>query len=56
MGKNRRPWEKDLYPWVFDMKFALVGGKAWLLAELVQSKGPNKAVATATVREARLNP
>ena len=40
--------------WVFDMRFAVVDGKVWLLEELTESQGARKAVATAKISEAKV--
>jgi hypothetical protein len=44
----------DTYPWVFQMDFQLLDGKAWLLKELKESQGQQQNVAIAAVTGARL--
>lgn len=41
--------------WVFDMRFAIIGGKAWLLKDLAESQGARKAVATAKISNAKVS-
>jgi hypothetical protein len=49
-GRNRR----EMYPDVYDMQFAMHGGKVWLLERLTRYAGENRRpVATATVRDVK---
>ena len=51
----KRPSDRgDLRPWVFDMKFATHGGKAWLLDELTESSAVTNVPATARVTNVRV--
>ena len=43
------------YPWVLQMEFQLLDGKAWLLKELKESQGERQNVAIAAVTNARVS-
>ena len=52
IGTHKR---SDIYPDVYDMKFAMQGGKVWLLKQLTEYAGENRRpVATAAVRDVKL--
>ena len=44
--------DAELYPWVFDMRFTVVDGAAWLLQSLEEFQGGQKLAATAEVFDA----
>jgi len=41
LGKNRKRFFRDVYPWVFAVRFTSPEGKAWLLRRAEVRQGPN---------------
>jgi len=48
--------DDDLYPWMFDLRLAVVDEAAWLLQSLEEFQGGNKLAATAEVFGAAATP